>query len=229
MMGSSAATQGDFTLRGITKAYGPVPAVADVSCAMTRGRTTVLIGANGAGKSTLLRCAAGLLRPDAGEVFLDGRRLTRPWRDVLLVPETPALYEDLSVAEHLTFVARGRGSAYARTVDDVLDRFRLGHLRRRLGGALSKGQRQRTLLACAAVAGAAVLLLDEPFVGLDPAGQRETVELVANFARNGRVVCVSTHLVERAAELAGAVVFMDEGRAYAYPSWSAFQSVPLRA
>jgi ABC-2 type transport system ATP-binding protein len=189
---------------------------------MNRGRIAVLIGANGAGKSTLMRCAAGLLRPDAGEIWLDGARLKRPWHDVLLVPETPQVFEDLSVAEHVEFVARSRRTGDARAVDDAVERFGLGDLRTRMGATLSKGQRQRTLLACSAVANPAVLLLDEPFVGLDPGGQREALRLIGELARSDRVVCVSTHLVERAAEIADAVIFMDGGRATSYDSWDRF-------
>jgi len=175
-----------------------------------------LLGPNGAGKTTTLLCLAGLLRPDAGGFSLDGRRLGADRsRFVALIPETPEVYPMLTVWEHLVFVAKScrLGSAWRERAEELLGRLDLLDQRDKLGEALSKGMRQKTLIACTVLAEAPVLLLDEPMIGLDPKGQRELRSILVELRQLGTAIILSTHLLESAEAICDQVLVMKKGRA----------------
>jgi len=179
------------------------------------GEIVAVAGPNGAGKSTTFMCLAGLVRPDAGTIALDGVVLGPDrGRAIALIPETPEVYPMLTVWEHLAFVAAltRRPAGWERRAEELLARLALTAERDTLGNALSKGMRQKTLVAATVLGGAPVLLLDEPLIGLDPLGQRELRAIVADLRAEGHSILVSSHLLESAAAMCDRMLVIDRGR-----------------
>jgi ABC-type multidrug transport system ATPase subunit len=177
-----------------------------------------LLGPNGAGKTTTFMCLCGLLRPDEGTIEFNGARLSsNRGRTISLIPETPDVYLMLTVWEHLAFVARSVNLApgWERRAEELLERLDIAAHRDKLGQALSKGMRQKTLIAATILAGAPVVLLDEPMIGLDPKGQRELRELIFSLRDGGTSVVMSTHLIESAEAMCDRLVIMKAGTAIA--------------
>lgn len=193
-------------------------AVDNLSFSASRGEILGLLGPNGAGKSTTFMCLAGLLRPDAGSVRYDGKTLgAERGRTISLIPETPEVYNMLTVWEHMVFVARSCSltGEWVSTAETLLDRFALQDKRNKLGQALSKGMRQKTLVAATILANAPVMLFDEPMIGLDPLGQRELRDILQALRTQGTTVIISTHLLESAENLCDRVLILKEGRSVA--------------
>ena len=203
---------------GLTKRYGAKVAVDSLCFDVGRGQVLGLLGPNGAGKTTTLLCLAGLLRPEAGEVVLEGRSLgPERSRLVALIPETPEVYGLLTVWEHLVFVAKscGLGPEWRGRAEDLTTRLGLGEHLSSLGQELSKGLKQKTLIAASVLAGTPVIVLDEPMIGLDPAGQLELKSIVRELASSGVIVVLSTHLLESAQSLCSHVLMLKQGRVVA--------------
>jgi len=200
----------------LTRRFGRLTAVDDLTFRAERGRIVGLLGPNGAGKTTTLLCLAGLLRPDFGSISLDGRRLGADrGRRVALIPETPEVYAMLTVWEHLVFVARScrLRAGWQQRANELLLRLDLYDKKDTLGEALSKGMRQKTLIASTVLAGAPVLLLDEPMIGLDPKGQRELRSILGELRDAGTAIVLSTHLLESAEAICDEVLVLNAGRA----------------
>lgn len=202
-------------VRGLTKRFDRQKAVDDLSFEVARGEIVALVGPNGAGKSTTFMCLAGLVRPDAGTIAFDGTVLgPQRGRTVALIPETPEVYPLLTVWEHLAFVAAltKQPPDWEARAGALLERLAMTPERDRLGNTLSKGMRQKTLLAATVLGGTPVLLLDEPMIGLDPLGQRELRAILADLRAAGHAVVVSTHLLESAAAMCDRMLILDRGR-----------------
>lgn len=215
---TSASAPSGLVVAGLTKRYGNRTAVQDLSFEVARGEILALLGPNGAGKTTTLMCCAGLLRPHAGRFWWNGTELgTQRGRQIALIPEYPDVFEMLTVWEHMAFVARTcrLGDGWQRLAWPLLDRLQLAEERDALGEALSKGMRQKLLVASAVLAGAPVLLLDEPMVGLDPRGQRELRQILLRVRQEGTAVVVSTHLLENVQSFCDRLVILDRGRCVA--------------
>ena len=201
----------------LTKCYGAIRAVDDVSFVVPRGEVLALLGPNGSGKSTLMRCLIGFFSPTSGCVRVGGvdvaERPVVARRQIGYLPEQVTVYPELSVRRYLRFVAGMKGLD-ARTeraaVDDVIARCGLRDVTARPTGNLSKGYRQRVGLAQALLGDPDVLVLDEPTVGLDPVQTVELRELVRGLA--GRTVVLSTHILSEAASLCTRVAILKEGR-----------------
>ncbi|MBV8298355.1 MAG: ABC transporter ATP-binding protein [Candidatus Eremiobacteraeota bacterium] len=203
-----------LSVRGLTKRFDGKTAVGGLSFDVARGEVVAVAGPNGAGKSTTFLCLAGLVRPDAGTIAFDGESLgPERGRTIALIPETPDVYPMLSVWEHLAFVAAltKQPPGWEARAETLLERLALSAERNTLGNALSKGMRQKTLLAATVLGGAPVLLLDEPMIGLDPLGQRELRAIVADLRAEGHVVLVSTHLLESAAAMCDRMLVVNRG------------------
>jgi ABC-2 type transport system ATP-binding protein len=204
---SSVATHAPVALAasGLTKRYGERVALCEVSFAAAPGELVAVIGPNGAGKTTLLSILAGIQRADAGEV-------TRPPREIGWVPQQPAVYSKLSVAENLRLFARlekvaDPSAAVARMLEQT-------GLRERAGdelGKLSGGNRQRVNIAIGLLAEPPVLLLDEPSSALDPRQRARLWEFVGGQAANGTAVIFSTHDVQEAERYADRVLVLADG------------------
>ncbi|MDQ6930216.1 MAG: ABC transporter ATP-binding protein, partial [Candidatus Eremiobacteraeota bacterium] len=170
---------------------------------------------NGAGKSTTFLCLCGLLRPDRGTITLDDVVLGADRsRSIALIPETPEVYDMLTVWEHLVFVAKSvrlKGD-WETKGEQLLRRFGIFDKRNELGQALSKGMKQKTLIAATVLADAPVMLFDEPMIGLDPLGQRELRDIMHDLRERGTAIVMSTHMLPSAQAICDRVVIMKDGR-----------------
>lgn len=203
---------------GLTKRFGKTTAVDGISFTVGGGEIVGLLGPNGAGKSTTFLCLAGLLRADSGSIAWDGRELgSERGRTISLIPETPDVYPMLTVWEHLIFVAKSchLSETWPARAGDLLERFGMTPQRDTLGIALSKGMRQKTLVAATILADTPVLLLDEPMIGLDPLGQRELRDIVTALRGAGTALMISTHMLEQAQTICDRVIIMKSGRSVA--------------
>src|SRR4051794_4289297 len=166
-----------LSLEHFGRTFGDVTAVADLSFVVSTGEIVGLIGPNGAGKTTTLRSLAGILKPTSGHVRIDGYDLTESpieaKRRLAFMPDEPHLFEYLTVEEHLRLVARLYTVAdFDRRARELLDELELGGKEQSLPGELSRGMRQKVVIACGLVRSATTLLFDEPLTGLDPLGIR---------------------------------------------------------
>jgi ABC-type multidrug transport system ATPase subunit len=184
---------------GLTKEYDELVALHPLDLTCRGGELIALVGHNGSGKSTLLRLASGLLDPSGGEVRVDGMPAGSVAARAALsfVPDEPVLYDDLSVEEHIEYIGRLHGvEDWPARADELLDRFELDTRSVDLPRRFSRGLRQKTSLVLGFVRPFSVLLVDEPFVGLDPSGQRALTELLVETAAGGACVVVATHQLE---------------------------------
>ncbi len=215
----SGATGRALTLRGLTRRYGNVTAVDDVSLAVQRGEFLTLLGPSGSGKTTILMCIAGFVAPDSGAVLLDGRDITAlppERRDFGMVFQGYALFPHMTVAENVAFALRVRrlGAAEREArVQAALDLVQLQRFGDRLPRQLSGGQQQRVALARALAFGGELLLLAEPLAALDRKLRAELQEeLKALHRRIGRTFVNVTHDQEEALSLSDRVAILNHGR-----------------
>ena len=211
-----------LSIQHFTRAYAAadgtsLTAVDDLSLDIADGEIIGLIGPNGAGKTTTLRSVAGILRPTAGHIAIDGHDIVTDAiaakRCLAFMPDEPHLFEYLTVNEHLRLMARLYG------VDDFENRARalIGELEltgkeRSLPGELSRGMRQKVVVACGLIRTATTLVFDEPLTGLDPVGIRRMRQTIVARARAGACVLVSSHLLHLVEEICTRVIIMDRGR-----------------
>jgi ABC-2 type transport system ATP-binding protein len=202
----------------LRKSFGPVVAVADVSFEVQRGETFGLLGPNGAGKTTTILMLSGALRPDAGEVFVNGAAdPTRPEVRCQLgvAPQALALYEPLSARENLTFFGKLYGLAGQRLRERVAWALELAGLGDRSSDRVatySGGMKRRLNLACALVHDPPVVFLDEPTAGVDPQSRNHLFEVIEGLTAGGGTVLYTTHYMEEAERLCDRVAVMDHGR-----------------
>ena len=195
---------------GLRHAFGAVRALDDVSFTLHPGQTLAVFGPNGAGKTTLLKVLAGRIRPGGGRARIEGGRRAVGW-----IGHQPQLYAHLTVRENLRFWASLYDVPDAERVRreaDLLARLDLNDHADRPVRALSRGLVQRVAIARALIHDPRVLLLDEPFTGLDRTAAEEFRRLLAEQAAGGRVTVLVTHNVEEGTELATDVAFMRTGR-----------------
>ncbi len=215
----------------LVKQYKKFRAVDDLSFTIQPGEIVGLLGPNGAGKTTALRCCAGILRPTAGTVLINGHDVVtdqaRAKGGLAFVPEVPSLYELLTVEEHLRFVAMCFGTldVYEAKRHDLLDRYDLTEKCDALVATLSKGMRQKLSVACAMVHNANVLLFDEPLIGIDPAGARELKDEIARTREAGAAIFISTHLLDTAEKLCDRVIIVRRGKKVAEGTLEELQHV----
>jgi ABC-2 type transport system ATP-binding protein len=200
--------------RGLTKHYGSVVAVDALSFEVRPGVVTGFLGPNGSGKSTTMRMILGLDRPDAGWVRVGGRRyrdLPWPLREVGAVLEAKAFHPGRTARNHLAALAASNGIPPSR-VGEVLGTVGLASAQDRRAGKFSLGMAQRLGIAAALLGDPAVLLLDEPVNGLDPAGIRWLRNLLRSLAEQGRTVLVSSHLISEIGLTADHLLVIGRGR-----------------
>jgi ABC-2 type transport system ATP-binding protein len=203
-----------ISVRGVTKRFGPVTAVDDLSFDVRPGVVTGFLGPNGAGKSTTLRIALGLVAPTEGSATVLGlpyASLRDPAGTVGAVLETQSFNPLSSGRNHLRALASAAGIPLRR-VDEVLEQVGLVTAGRRNAGTYSLGMRQRLALAAALLGDPRVLILDEPANGLDPQGIRWLRDLVREFADRGNAVLVSSHVLTEMAQLADEAIVIAKGR-----------------
>lgn len=181
---------------GLTKAYGDVEALAPMDLEVAEGERVALIGHNGSGKSTFLRMLAGVLDPTGGESMVtgapSGSLVARAATSFL--PDEPVLYDDLSVREHVDYLGRLHGTdGYDDEAASVADRLGISHRVDDLPARFSRGLRQKTALLLGLTRPFDLLLVDEPFVGLDLAGKQALLDLLDERHEAGAALVVATH------------------------------------
>jgi len=206
-----------ISVEHLHREYGSFVAVDDLSFSVQSGEIVGLIGPNGAGKTTTLRSLAGILRPTSGTVAIDGHDIVEQPLDakrrLAFMPDEPHLFEYLTVEEHLRLIGRLYGIA---GVDErarpLLDELELKGKERSLPGELSRGMRQKVVIACGLVRDATTLLFDEPLTGLDPIGIRRMRETIVARARAGAAILLSSHLLHLVEEICSRVIIMAGGK-----------------
>jgi ABC-2 type transport system ATP-binding protein len=207
---------------GLSKRYGPIKALDDVSFTVRPGRVTGFVGPNGAGKSTTLRVILGLDAPDAGRALIGGRPyggLRHPLNQVGAMLDAAALHPGRRACDHLRWLAHSNGLP-TRRVTEVQAQVGLESAARRRAGGFSLGMRQRLGIATALIGEPEVLILDEPANGLDPAGIRWMRGLLRSLAAEGRAVLVSSHLMSELEDTADQLLVIGRGRIIADTSVS---------
>ena len=208
----------------LSKRYGDIVAVDDVSFSVGKGEVVGFLGPNGAGKTTSMRMLTGFLPPTEGTAVIAGHDIFEDpiaaRRSVGYLPESPPLYPEMTVTSFLDYVARIKDVPRARrrsAVDRALERCALVEVRKRVIGTLSKGFKQRVGLAQAIVHDPPVLILDEPTIGLDPLQVREIRSLIAELAapekaEQQQTVVLSTHILAEVEAICRRVILISEGR-----------------
>ncbi|MBO5052276.1 MAG: ABC transporter ATP-binding protein [Clostridia bacterium] len=197
----------------VTKTYGKTAACRDVSFTLEPGTVTVLLGPNGAGKSTLMKAIIGFLRHE-GSITVGSypSKTTEAKRLTGYIPEMPSLYPNLTVSEHMEFLARAyRLQNYRARVDELLERFELSDKKKKFGDELSKGMQQKLNLCLGLLPEPAVLLLDEPMIGLDPHAIKELKGMMEEMRAAGRTLLVSTHIIDSVDMLWDRTLIMQNG------------------
>ena len=184
-------------VNAVTKKYGKVLANDNISFDIADGEIAVLIGPNGAGKSTIIKCITGLLRFD-GEITIDGlgNKTTDAKKLIGYIPEMPAVYDMLTVGEHLQFMLRAYNMTDDGYGDELLIRFELYDKKDKLGKELSKGMQQKLSICCALVHRPKVIIFDEPMIGLDPHAIKQLKDMFVELKNGGASVLISTHMLD---------------------------------
>jgi ABC-2 type transport system ATP-binding protein len=202
------------------KAYDGKVAVDHVSFEVNGGEVFGLLGPNGAGKSTLIRMTMDILRPDAGRILLDGRPSTNADHDrVGYLPEERGLYRKQKVLDVLDYFGRlkgMRGPDVRQKAQAALDEMGLGEWAKKRVDALSKGMQQKVQIVGTLLHDPDIVILDEPFSGLDPLNTRLVKEMIAGLKRAGKLVVLSTHQMDQVEELCDRIVMIDRGKRVLY-------------
>jgi ABC-2 type transport system ATP-binding protein len=202
----------------LTKFYGPVPAISDLSFSIGRGEVVGFLGPNGAGKTTTMKVLTGFLPPTSGLARVDGLDVSRQALQVKgkigYLPENNPLYTEMTVEAFLHFAGQAKGlsrAAAERDVDKAVADCGLESVRGRIIGHLSKGFRQRAGLAQALLNNPPVLILDEPTIGLDPAQMVEIRQLIQALGRE-RTILLSSHILPEVSQVCQKVIILNQGR-----------------
>ncbi len=211
--------------RALSKHFGELRAVDGIDLDVTRGEFFAFLGPNAAGKTTTIRMLTGLLKPTAGEVHIGGHHLqSEPEKAKALmayVPDFPFLYDKLTSAEFMQFVGdifRMERSTMALRTGELFEKFHLDDYVHELTENLSHGTRQRLVIASALLHDPAVLIIDEPMVGLDPTHARIVKQELRDRARGGMTIFLSTHQLSVAEEMADRIAIIHRGKLIALGS-----------
>lgn len=221
-------------VKGLSKYFGPRPALRGINLGLALGEFLALFGPNGAGKTTLIRILATLLRPTAGTAKIAGRDLRREGeairRLIGFVSHQPLLYENLSAAENLRFFGRLYSvSELEGRIQERLAEVGLGHRQHDLVRTYSRGMQQRLAIARALLHDPAVLLLDEPYSGLDPQAVERLQQVLASLAGRNKTVLLATHHLEQGLEISHRLAILSRGRIVWEGGRDSLGSAELRA
>lgn len=203
-------------VENVTKKYGKVLANDSISFDIGDGEIAVLLGPNGAGKSTIIKCIVGLLR-FKGNITIDGENNKSLAAKRLLgyIPEMPAVYDMLTVEEHLEFILRAYEMKDDGYKDELLERFELTDKKNKLGKELSKGMQQKLSICCALVHKPKIVIFDEPLVGLDPHAIKQLKEIFFELKNAGASILISTHMLDSVEDFWDTAYIMVGGRVQA--------------
>ena len=208
----------------LVKHYGDQPGLGPVDLVFQPGERAVLVGANGSGKTTLMKLASGVLDPTSGSVTIDGQPAGSIGARAALsfITDTPVFYDDLSLIEHLEYIAGLHGVAdWQPKADELIERLGLGDRIDQLPSTFSRGLRQKASIAISLVRPYALLLVDEPYVGLDAPGRRALDQLLDAAHATGAAVLVATHQLDHVAAVDRCIVLRDGGVVHDGPSTTA--------
>jgi ABC-2 type transport system ATP-binding protein len=204
-------------IENLVKSYDKALAVDGLTLTVAAGEILGLVGPNGAGKTTTLRCLAGILPPTSGRIEIDGRDLkadlVEARRRLAFVPDEPRLFDNLTVMDHLRVVGRLYGVAdVPERARELLARFELADRADAFPSELSRGMKQKLMIATALLHNPSALILDEPLTGLDPGAMRRMKRTVVEQAEAGAAVIVSSHLLHLVQEICGRIAILRSGR-----------------
>lgn len=204
-------------VEGLTKLYGDVVAVSDLSFRVQQGKIVGLVGPNGAGKTTTLRAIAGIHPPTSGSIRVCGFDLAEDpveaKRRTAFMPDEPKLFDYLTVEEHLRFVSRVYGvEGWREKATALLDELEMTDRRASLPSELSRGMKQKLIIACGLIHEPSLLIFDEPLTGLDPLGIRRMKDTIRRRTEAGASVLLSSHLLHLVEELCDSIVIIHRGR-----------------
>lgn len=202
-----------LTVNGVTKKYKKFVANDNLSFTINDGEVGILLGPNGAGKSTIIKSIAGLLNYQ-GTIEIDGlENHTLEAKSKLgYIPEIPALYDTLTIDEHLEFIRRAYKVEDVSVKEKLLERFELTDKRKKMGKELSKGMQQKVSICCALMHNPSVVIFDEPMVGLDPHAIKELKLMFRELKDEGKTVLISTHMIDTIEDYWDVVHIMMNGR-----------------
>mgnify|MGYP003436926514 FL=1 len=206
-------------LQNVTGGYTKKPVIKDLSFEIKKGELVGLIGLNGAGKSTTIKHIIGTLLPRSGEIRLNGvtlkENLDKYRSSFSYIPETPVLYEELTLKEHLQLTAMAYGideKTLNERSESLLKEFRMEKRLNWFPSHFSKGMRQKVMIMCAFLVNPSLYIIDEPFVGLDPLGIQSLLDQMDEKKRSGASILMSTHILSTAEKHCDRIILLHEGR-----------------
>lgn len=222
-------------VKNVTGGYVNIPVLKDISFQVADGELVGLIGLNGAGKSTTIKEIIGLLSPYQGQILIDGESLqTNPQayrKKIGFIPETPSLYEELTLKEHLEVVAMAYGlnweEAFVRA-EKLLNIFRLDEKLDWFPVHFSKGMKQKVMIICAFMVNPSLLIVDEPFLGLDPVAIDDLIRLLKEEKAKGTSILMSTHVLDSAEKMCDRFVILHQGEVRAQGNLAELQAAFCR-
>jgi ABC-2 type transport system ATP-binding protein len=207
-------------ITNVSKTFGQVKAVDDVSFVVEKGEFFGLLGPNGAGKTTTIRMMLDIFKPDSGKISVLGGPMTEAKKDRIgYMPEDRGLYQDLPVERVLVYLASLKGMDSHKIkdrLDDLLERFDLAQHRRKKVKELSKGMQQKAQIISTIIHEPELLIIDEPFSGLDPVNTQMVKDLLRDLHRQGTTLIMSTHQMHQVEELCERILLIDHGRVMLY-------------
>jgi ABC-2 type transport system ATP-binding protein len=212
-----------LSVNNVTKRYRTVTAVDAISLDIQPGKIQALLGPNGAGKSSLVRMLVGLTHPDQGEIVVEnnGQTIELTYHDFAYLPEDRGLYQDRSILDNLNYIASLRGlklSHIRGDIDSWLARFELTDRKDEPLRQMSKGNQQKVQLIATLLHDPQLVILDEPFSGLDPVNQEHVLTVLSELRERGKTVVLSAHQMALVERLADTMLLMNKGRAVAQGS-----------
>jgi ABC-2 type transport system ATP-binding protein len=206
-------------IKNVTGGYTRNPVLKDISFSIHANEIVGLIGLNGAGKSTTIRHIIGLMEPHKGEITIDGLVFEKEKEEYrkkfTFVPETPILYEELTLEEHLKMTAMAYGlteQQYKERMEVLLKEFRMQKRLKWFPSHFSKGMKQKVMIMCAFLVQPSLYIVDEPFVGLDPLGIQSLLDLMKKMKEEGAGILMSTHILATAERYCDRIIIIHEGK-----------------
>lgn len=206
-------------INDVTGGYTRNPVLKNVSFEVSRNEIVGLIGLNGAGKSTTIKHIIGLMEPQKGNIVINGKSIQENKevyrREFTFVPETPILYDELTLEEHLSMTAMAYGldkNIFEKRKDDLLKEFRMNKRLKWFPAHFSKGMKQKVMIMCAFLVQPSLYIVDEPFVGLDPLGIQSLLDLMKKMKDEGAGILMSTHILATAERYCDRFVILHEGQ-----------------
>jgi len=203
-----------LTVSNVTKRYHKVLANDNISFTLPKGQIGILLGPNGAGKSTIIKCIVGFLKYE-GMISIDGHlnKSLEAKRIMGYIPEIPSLYPNLTVNEHLEFIARAyKLTDYDAYKEELLARFDLSDKKDKFGDELSKGMQQKLSICCGLLPKPKLILFDEPMIGLDPHAIKELKKMFVELKEEGCSLLISTHMIDSIEQLWDTTYIMKDGK-----------------